>query len=489
MATSSDSLLSSFVSSNNVLENDVNQRQKCYCKKKTFLISIGIMLSIYFLFIPLIATVVIGDEPLTLVHIKMLGLIPGTQTIRVSTQLKLSKSLPKNSELYNPTFSVKYNTHPLGKIKSDEALITALDGHTNPLNSSFEITSIPTLHNMGQDLMQLPNISWKMTAWSSVDVPIFNSPTLKFPIPYIYVSKLVSIKACDGLPDIHLQLFDLFDVPGPEKIVKLHIAVNFYNPSGISVVDFGHVKFNVFYQGSYITGLRTDGEFQFLKGQNVLAANGMFEPENIEVTSELISNFITGTECSIDAIAPATNASSIDLYSSFLAGMKLKARLKGYPQGVMVSGLLDFDPLKTIEDLILYGKVDVDISLRLYNPFRAVATVSQVNFTILYKGVEIAYSNSKTHVVIPGNSSQYTPKIIMTADTKGNKKNLDIIIECIETTIGKGHSLIGVNGQFTLSLGQYTFSPKYFQKENIIGCTFLDRKPCDDAKPPSGNPH
>ena len=114
MATSSDSLLSSFVSSNNV-ENNVNQRQKCYCKKKTFLISIGIILSIYFLFVPLIATVVIGDEPLTLVHIKMLGLIPGTQTIRVSTQLKLSKSLPKNSELYNPTFSVKYNTHPLGK--------------------------------------------------------------------------------------------------------------------------------------------------------------------------------------------------------------------------------------------------------------------------------------------------------------------------------------------------------------------------------------
>ena len=77
---------------------------------------------------------------------------------------------------------------------------------------------------MGQDLMQLPNISWKMTAWSSVDVPIFNSPTFKFPIPYIYVSKLVSIKACDGLPDIHLQLFDLFDVPGPEKKVKLYRA-------------------------------------------------------------------------------------------------------------------------------------------------------------------------------------------------------------------------------------------------------------------------
>ena len=40
---------------NNNVENNVNQRQKCYCKKKTFLISIGIMLSIYFLFVPLIA--------------------------------------------------------------------------------------------------------------------------------------------------------------------------------------------------------------------------------------------------------------------------------------------------------------------------------------------------------------------------------------------------------------------------------------------------
>ena len=91
--------------------------------------------------------------------------------------------------------------------------------------------------------------------------------------------------------------------------------------------------------------------------------------------------------------------------------------------------------MKTIEDLILYGRVDVDISLRLYNPFRAVATISQVNFTILYKGIEIAYANSKTHVVIPGNSSQYTPKLIMTADTRGSAKNLETIIINRETVL------------------------------------------------------
>ena len=185
-----------------------------------------------------------------------------------------------------------------------------------------------------------------------------------------------------------------------------------------------------------------------MKGYNELTASGEFAPENTEITSQLISNFITGTECSIDAIAPPTNASSVHLYSSFLSGMKLQARLKGYPQGVMVAGLMDFDPLKTIEDLIKYGKVDVDISIRLYNPFRAVATITSVNFTILFEGVEVSYSNAVTNVVIPGNSSQYTPRLTMTVDTKGSKKNLEMIIKCIERTVEEGHSLIGVRGEF-----------------------------------------
>jgi hypothetical protein len=240
--------------------NNLENRSCFSCKKKNVLICMVISLSIYLLVIPLIATVVVGGEPLKLVHIKMTGLIPGTNTIRVQTQLEVSESLPKNSELPQPVFSVGYNSHSLGEIKSDMPLVTAKDGRTNALNSSFAITSIPTLHQMGQGLMQLPNISWEMTAWSSVDVPIFNSPTFKFPIPYIYISKTVSIKACDGLPDIHLNLFDLFDVPGPQKQVKLHIAVEFYNPSGISVTDLGHVKFNVYYRQSFITGLVTDGE-------------------------------------------------------------------------------------------------------------------------------------------------------------------------------------------------------------------------------------
>ena len=60
----------------------------------------------------------------------------------------------------------------------------------------------------------------------------------------------------------------------------------------------------------------------------------------------------------------------------------------------------------------------------------------------------------------------------MTVDTKGSKKNLEMIIKCIERTVEEGHSLIGVGGEFSLTLGQYTFSPKYSQKENIIVVLF-----------------
>ena len=88
--------------------------------------------------------------------------------------------------------------------------------------------------------------------------------------------------------------------------------------------------------------------------------------------------------------------------------MKLRARLKGIRR-VMVAGLLDFDPLRTIEDLIKYGKVDVDISIRLYNPFKAVATITKVNFTIIFEGVEISYSNTVTNVVIPGTAPSIPP--------------------------------------------------------------------------------
>ena len=142
--------------------------------------------------IPLIASVVIGGEPLKLDKIEMFGLIAGTQSIRVTTQLQLSKSLPRNCELPSPIFTVNYKNQPLGRIISDGALFTSNDGRMNAVNSSFAITSVSTLHTMGQDLAQLPNISWEMSAWSSAEVPMFNVPSLKFPyLTFIYPRLLV----------------------------------------------------------------------------------------------------------------------------------------------------------------------------------------------------------------------------------------------------------------------------------------------------------
>ena len=172
-----------------------------------------------------------------------------TQSIRITTQLQLSNHC-HGCELPSPIFTVHYKNQPLGRIISDGALFTSNDGRMNAVNSSFAITSVSSLHTMGQDLAQLPNISWEMSAWSSAEVPMFNVPSLKFPIPYVYISKTVSIEACHGLPNIHLELFDLYDVPGPGKVVKLHITVKFLNPA-VFVLDFSHVKFNVFFQDFY----------------------------------------------------------------------------------------------------------------------------------------------------------------------------------------------------------------------------------------------
>ena len=77
----------------------------------------------------------------------------------------------------------------------------------------------------------------------------------------------------------------------------------------------------------------------------------------------------------------------------------------------------------------------------------------------------------------------------MTMDSKGDAKTLDAIIKAVERTLLKGHCLVGLRGGFSFTVGNYNFTPAYHQAENIVGCTFLDRKPCDDAQPPSGPPH
>ena len=119
-----------------------------YGKKCT--LCAAVLLIVYMILIPLIASIVIGGEPLKLDKIEMFGLIAGTQSIRVTTQLQLSKSLPRNCELPSPIFTVNYKNQPLGRIISDGALITSNDGRMNAVNSSFAITSVSTLHTMGR---------------------------------------------------------------------------------------------------------------------------------------------------------------------------------------------------------------------------------------------------------------------------------------------------------------------------------------------------
>ena len=63
----------------------------------------AVLLISYMILIPCIASIIIGGEPLKLDKIEMFGLIAGTQSIRITTQLQLSKSLPRNSELPSPT--------------------------------------------------------------------------------------------------------------------------------------------------------------------------------------------------------------------------------------------------------------------------------------------------------------------------------------------------------------------------------------------------
>ena len=456
-------------------------------------VAMAVFVGLYLVVLPVSVSVIVAQSPLSIVDLKMLGLphkVPSSpdQSIRVSSTMLLSKSLPHGVYLGTHKLYLTYKQDQLGAIVPDSDLQTSATGRVT-FNSSLVVGSYAGFHLLGQDLVQQPNITMHMQAWASVFVPLFKSSSVALPIPFVYISKDVTIKACDGLREIHLEIFDLADVPGPANDVRLHIRVLVGNPSGVAVADLGHVDFNVFFQGSFVTKLETDGVMRLQGGNNLLIANGLFRPADANKTSYLIHDFITGTEVVLDTIAPMKKASDVPLFSDFLGGLTLKARLHGYSTGVMVSGIMDFSPLKTIADLLKYGRVDVDGQMRLYNPFQALIEVHHVDFVITYNGVEISSCISDLVVPIPGNTSAYTPKMVMTLDTKGNEKNLKAIIEAVTKTLQHGHVLFGLKGSFKFKLGNYEFNPPYEQAQNIVGCTFLDRAPCDDAKPPSGPPH
>ena len=478
-------------------------------------------LSVYLLILPAVVSIVVVFEPLSVVDLRILGLPtddeqkimqssriggqnplsksisnlkknsankPTFPTLHVVTTLKLSKSLPANAELKTSALKVSYRGMHLGTIVPNQPLDTTVKSEVT-FNSSMQVESTTGFHKLGQELVQKDNITWHLTSWATVSLPIFSS-SYKFPIPFVYITKDVTIKGMSGLTSMHLELFDLEDVPGPEKDVKMHIKMVLVNPSAIGVNDLGIVHFNVFFRDSFVTKLKTDGQMKLEQGPNLLISNGLFKPTNVNKVQDLITDFITGSKCTIDVIAPMSNASNVPLFSHFLGGMTLHAHITGIPSGVLVAGLMDWDPLTTIADLLKYGRIDIDSQIRLYNPFKALVTITAVKFKVYYDDIEIGSAFSNTlHVPVVSNSSVYTQKLIMTVDTKGNKTNEKAIINCFEETLKKGFSLISLRGVFTITFGHYTFSPKYWQPANIISCTFLNRKPCDDAIPPSGPPH
>jgi hypothetical protein len=506
--------------------NYVVERPSCASKKilRITAITTIVCLSVYLLILPAAVSIAVVFEPLSVIDLKILGLPtedePFSQsklgssklggqspfsksignlknnnankhtfpTLHVVTTLKLSKSLPANAELKTSELKVSYRGMHLGTIVPTQPLDTTVKSEVT-FNSSMQVETTIGFHKLGQELVQKDNITWHLTSWATVFLPIFSS-TYKFPIPFVYITKDVTIKGMSGLTSMHLELFDLEDVPGPKKDVKMHIKMVLVNPSAIGVNNLGIVHFNVFFQGSFVTKLKTDGPMELKQGPNLLVSNGLFEPSSVDKVQDLITDFITGSKCTIDVVAPMSNASNVPLFSQFLGGMTLHAHITGIPSGVLVAGLMDWDPLTTIADLIKYGKLDIDSQIRLYNPFKALVTITAVKFKVYYDDIEIGSAFSNTlHVPVLSNSSVYTQKLIMTVDTKGNKTNEKAIIGCFEETLKKGYSLISLRGEFTISFGHYTFEPKYWQPANIISCTFLNRKPCDDAKPPSGPPH
>ena len=460
------------------------------CGWKRLLLVAFLLLVLYFVILPVTVSILIVFAPLTIVNFEMLGLPTSTMykdvsipTLRVMSTMSMSKTLPPNIKVNTRELTILYKRIDLGVLVPDVPLDTTTTGNVT-FNSSLQVKSTEGFHQLGQDLVRQDTVTLHLQSWSSISLPLLGF-SAQVSIPFVYISKDIEMKACSGLNSMHLEVFDLSDIPGPQKDVRLHMRVVLFNPSAVSVLNLGHARFNVYFRDSFVTALESDGDMQLLEGSNTLVANGLFRPADVNLTEVLISDFIEGNAVIIDAIAPANGASDVPLFSAFLAGMTLQAKLRGIPAGVIVAGLMDFDPLTTIADLILYGKLEIDSQIRLYNPFKALVTVTAVQFLIYYKDVELGYADSKSlNVPVYGNSSAYTQKMTMVVDTKGNKSNEEAIIHAIEDTLEKGYCKISLRGAFTITLGQYTYAPPYEQPANILGCSFLNRKPCDDAKPP-----
>ena len=394
------------------------------CFFKTLAIAIGVATLVICVVLPASVSLAVEFTPLEVVDLKMVDLPSSkrvgfsssdpdeARTIHVHSVMQMSKNLPSGVQIYAPKLSVSYRNVYIGRLKQDEPLVLNGEGRV-AFNSSLVVENTEGFHLLGNDLVHDSDIKWHISAWGAVFLPFSSLPGHEeegLRISNVYMSKDMTMRGCSDLKEIHLHLFDLEDMPGEGKVVRLHIKVGIVNPSVVSVKDLGHVKFNVYYKNMFVTRLETDGIFRLMEGSNLLIANGIFSPENQEIMSGLISDFITGKECTLNAIAPPTHASDVPLFSSFLAGLTINAKLRGIPTGVMVSGVMDFDPLTTIRDLLKYGRVDVDTQMRLYNPFNALITVTHVDLAILFEGIEISFSKQPAVVKIPGNSSQYTPR-------------------------------------------------------------------------------
>lgn len=386
--------------------NEDAAKSCCQRRKKTIItcsaVSVGLLVLLLVLSVVLTFTVgpviirnTIKDSTLVISALALEQ--PGTVSVWVSLTGFFDRASPVPATLAGGSFSLHYEGEQVGTINLPSIPFQASWGSNaqTPVNVSAQlsITNMTSFALFSKAMIQLSSVTWSLSGASTISVPLLFGLKVK-----VNIDKSVVVTGLDGLRS--LSLSDVSFTRSTEKHVVMDAKVHIFNPSVIAIHPIGALSLGVYYQGAFMGIAETD-DTKIIQGKNVIPATAILNPSNLDLASNLISDFLSSRLLNLTVVG-AGNVSSIPLYSTALKGLTVNTSFVENPPLQLIPNIdvlaMDLTPL----DNQTCG-LSVTMVATIFNPLGPnspllIGSVS-VNTSLLFLGLPTGHFFTHTTIL------------------------------------------------------------------------------------------
>ena len=319
---------------------------------------------------------------------------PGTAQVFVSLRGSFDRSSPVPAQLLSAPFSLNYEGHQVGSL-----VLPLISFHGSGGKTPISVSSILSVSNMtafahfSKAMIELSEVTWQLSGETYVKVPLLFGLKVK-----VAVTKTVTMTGLDGLKSLKLENVDFTN--STKEHVKLDADVQIWNPSVVSLDPIGELSLAVYYRGAFM-GIAKTGMATIVPGQNVIPGSAIINPSNLNLASDLISNFLSARRIDL-TVSGFGNVSSIPLYSTALQGLTVNTSFIQSPplQLIPEIDVLDMKLVPLSNDT---SGMDVTMRAAIFNPLGPNCPLTvhsiDVNTSLLFEGLSTGHFYAPTLIL------------------------------------------------------------------------------------------